>query len=318
MGPGRVGVPLYEEGWGGYDEEARQQPSPGQSRSPSLEQAPAVRLGVNLVIVPVTVMDPYDRFVTGLRKEHFEIYDEKVKQEIVFFSEEDAPLSIGIIFDVSGSMREKIGRARVALRRFLDTSHPDDEFFVIAFNHQPQLVQDFTESADTVMSRLILTVPAGRTALYDATYLGIEKVRQGKHARKALLIISDGQDNSSRYTYNQLRDLVKESDVQIYAIGIFGLYERATSNEALGRSILEEITSLTGGRAFFPDTPVELDDVLTRIALELRHQYSLGFYPTTPPREGEWRRIRVRVNPPRGLPRLTVRAREGYYAVPPQ
>ncbi|MCS6817873.1 MAG: VWA domain-containing protein [Blastocatellia bacterium] len=291
-------------------------PSTGQ-RAPS-EQMPAVRLGTNLVIVPVTVMDPYDRFVTGLRKEHFEIYDEKIKQEIVFFSEEDAPLSIGIIFDVSGSMREKITRARAALRRFLDTSHPDDEFFVIAFNHRVQLVQDFTMSTETIMSKLMLIAPEGRTALYDAAYLGIEKVRQGKHARKALLIISDGQDNSSRYTYGQLRDLVKESDVQIYAIGIFGLNERATSNEALGRSILEEITSLTGGRAFFPDTPVELDDVLTRIALELRHQYSLGFYPTNISREGEWRRIRVRVNPPRGLPRLTVRAREGYYATSPQ
>jgi Ca-activated chloride channel family protein len=291
-------------------------PSGGQR--PSAEQMPAVRLGTTLVIVPVTVMDPYDRFVTGLRKEHFEIYDEKIKQEIAFFSEEDAPLSIGIVFDVSGSMREKIARARAALRRFLDTSHPEDEFFVIAFNHAVQLVQDFTLSAETIMSKLMLIAPEGRTALYDAVYLGIEKVRQGKHARKALLIISDGQDNSSRYTYGQLRDLVKESDVQIYAIGIFGLNERATSNEALGRSILEEITSLTGGRAFFPDTPVELDDVLTRIALELRHQYSLGFYPTAPAREGEWRRIRVRVNPPRGLPRLTVRAREGYYATPPQ
>jgi Ca-activated chloride channel family protein len=181
-----------------------------------------------------------------------------------------------------------------------------------------QLVQDFTMSAETIMSKLMLIAPEGRTALYDAAYLGIEKVRQGKHARKALLIISDGQDNSSRYTYGQLRDLVKESDVQIYAIGIFGVNERATSNEALGRSILEEITSLTGGRAFFPDTPIELEDVLTRIALELRHQYSLGFYPTNASREGEWRRIRVRLNPPRGLPRLTVRAREGYYATPPQ
>ncbi|GBC81966.1 hypothetical protein HRbin10_01083 [bacterium HR10] len=289
-----------------------------RSQRTSAEQVPAVRLGANLVIVPVTVMDPYDRFVTGLRKEHFEIYDEKVKQEIVFFSEEDAPISIGIVFDVSGSMREKITRARTALRRFLDTSHPDDEFFVIAFNHEVQLVQDFTTSAETIMSKLMLIAPEGRTALYDAAYLGIEKVRQGKHARKAVLIISDGQDNSSRYTYGQLRELVKESEVQIYAIGIFGLNERATSNEALGRSILEEITSLTGGRAFFPDTPVELDDVLTRIALELRHQYSLGFYPTNASREGEWRRIRVRVNPPRGLPRLTVRAREGYYAIPPQ
>ncbi|HXF05503.1 MAG TPA: VWA domain-containing protein [Blastocatellia bacterium] len=289
--------------------------SPPSSQNPPPDQAPVVRLGTNLVVVPVTVMDPYERYVTGLRREHFEVYDDKVKQEIVFFAEEDAPISIGIVFDVSGSMREKVNRARIALRRFIDTSHPDDEFCVIGFNHQAQLVQDFTSSAEQIMSKLTLIDPSGRTALYDATYLALEKIRQGKHPRKALLIISDGQDNSSRYTYGQLRERVKESDVQIYAIGIFGLYERGQSAEALGHSILEEITSLTGGRAFFPDTPVELDDVIARIALELRHQYSLGFYPTNPPREGEWRKLRVRVNPPRGLPRLTVRARDGYYAV---
>jgi Ca-activated chloride channel family protein len=289
--------------------------SPPPSQNPSLGQAPVVRLGTNLVVVPVTVMDPYERYVTGLRREHFEVYDDKVKQEIVFFAEEDAPVSIGIVFDVSGSMREKINRARIALRRFIDTSHPDDEFCVIAFNHETELVQEFTSSVEQIMSKLTLLDPSGRTALYDAAYLALEKVRQGKHPRKALLILSDGQDNSSRYTYGQLRERVKESDVQIYAIGIFGLYERGQSSEALGRSILEEITSLTGGRAFFPDTPVELDDVISRIALELRHQYSLGFYPTNPPREGEWRKLRVRVNPPRGLPRLTVRARDGYYAI---
>jgi len=287
-----------------------------QQKPPAgFEQAPAVRLGTNLVIVPVTVMDPYDRFVTGLKKQHFEIYDEKVKQEIAFFSEEDAPISIGIIFDRSGSMREKINRSRIALRRFIDASHPDDEFFVICFNHEADLIQEFTPSAEQIMSKLTLVEATGRTALYDATYLGLEKIRQGKHARKALLIISDGQDNSSRYSYGQVRNLVKESEVQIYGIGIFGMHERGTSNESIGRSILEEITAMTGGRAFYPDTPVELDDVITRIALELRHQYSLGFYPTDTSREGEWRRLRVRVNPPRGLPRLTVRAREGYYAI---
>lgn len=287
-------------------------PNPTQT-SPSGQEA-SVRLGVDLVTVPVTVLDPYERFVTGLRREHFEIYDNKIKQEVVFFAEEDAPLTIGIVFDLSGSMKEKIQRARLALRRFIDTSHPDDEFFLIGFNERAELLQDFTSSGDQVNARLALREPAGRTALYDASYLAIEKVAQGQQKRRALLIISDGMDNSSRYTYRQLRDQIKETGVQIYAIGVFGLFHGSSQDELMGRSILEEITSLTGGRAFFPETPVELDDVITRIALELRHQYNLGFYPTNVAYDGQWHRLRVKVNPPRGLPRLRVRAREGYYA----
>lgn len=281
--------------------------------TPSDTAAP-VRLDVNLVTVPVTVTDPYDRFVTGLRKEHFEIYDEKVKQEVVFFAEEDAPITIGIVFDLSGSMKEKIHRARTALNRFIDTSHPDDEFFLIGFNERPELLQDFTTSGQQLTSRLMLREPSGRTALYDASYLAIEKVAQGQQRRRAILIISDGMDNSSRYTYRQLREQIKETGVQIYAIGVFGTFGGYSQDEPMGRAILEEITSLTGGRAFFPNTPPELDDVITRIALELRHQYSLGFYPTNVAANGEWRRLRIKVTPQRGLPRLRVRGREGYYA----
>ncbi len=289
-----------------------QQPS-RQTREPQ-EQSPAVKLGSNLVTIPVTVTDPYERLVTGLRKEHFEVYDDKVKQDVTFFAEEDSPISIGVVFDVSGSMKEKIQRARVALRKFVETSHPDDEFFLIAFNHITSLVQDFTTSGDEILSRLSLVEPSGRTALYDAAYLGVEKVHQGSQVRKAIIVISDGLDNSSRYTYSQLRNLVKEAGVQIYGLGIFSLNNR--SDEAVGRSILEEITALTGGRAFFPDNSAELDDVITRIALELRHQYNVGFYPSNTARDGQWHKVRVRVNPPKGLPRLTVRTREGYYAAP--
>lgn len=272
-----------------------------------------VRLRANLITVTVTVADPYERLVTGLQKDHFEIYDEKIKQEIVFFAEEDAPISIGIVFDISGSMEGKIQRATVALRRFIEISHPDDNFFLIAFNHMTTLVQDFTTSVDEVVSQLTWVKSSGRTALYDATYLAVEKVRQGRHTRKAILIISDGLDNSSRYTYSQLRNILKEAGIQIYALGIFDL--NSHSDEVVGRSILEEITSLTGGRAFFPDNPTELEEAIIRIALELRHQYSLGFYPSSLLRAGEWHKIRVRIKPPKGLPRLNVRSKEGYVGV---
>jgi Ca-activated chloride channel family protein len=282
------------------------------------DQAPPVRLGINLVSVPVTVMDPYDRFVVGLKKESFEVYDEKIKQDIVFFAEEDAPLTIGVVFDISGSMKEKIERARVALRRFIETSHTDDEFFLIGFNERAELLQDFTGSGDQIVSRLALREPQGRTALYDASYLAIEKISHGQHTRRAILIVSDGMDNSSRYTYSQLREMIKETGIQIYAIGIFSVYHRSSQDEAVGRSILEEITAITGGRAFFPENPVELDDVITRIALELRHQYNIGFYPTNVAYDGSWHRLRIKVNPPRGLPRLKWRAREGYYATKKQ
>lgn len=295
------------------EREASSTQAPRQPSRPQ-EQSPAVKLGSNLVTIPVTVTDPYERLVTGLRKEHFELYDDKIKQDLVFFTEEDTPISIGIVFDVSGSMKEKIQRARVALRKFVETSHQDDDFFLITFNHATALAQDFTGSGDEVLARLSLVETSGRTALYDAAYLGVEKVAQGTHLRKSVLIISDGLDNSSRYTYSQLRNLVKEAGVQIYALGIFSLNSRG--DEVVGRSILEEITALTGGRAFFPDNATELDDVITRIALELRHQYNVGFYPSNSARDGQWHKMRVRINPPKGLPRLTVRAREGYFASP--
>lgn len=273
-----------------------------------------VQLRRDLVVVHVTVSDPYGRFVTGLDKDHFEIFDDKVQQNIEFFSDDDVPITLGIIFDVSGSMSSKLQRSTHALRRFIETSHLDDEFFLVGFNHRAQLVRDFTTSGDAIINSLTLVQPDGRTALYDATYLGIEKARQGRHTKRALLVISDGQDNNSRYTFKELRDLVKEADVQLYAIGIVDLL-RDSELGPYGESVLEELARSTGGRAFFPSSEIELVDVCTQIALELRHQYSIGYYPTTDIRDGKWHKIKVKVDPPPGLPKLAVRAKEGYYGV---
>jgi Ca-activated chloride channel homolog len=269
-------------------------------------------LGTGVVNVIVSVTDPYGRFVTGLGKDHFDVFDDKVKQQIAHFTDEDSPVSLGIVYDVSGSMKERIVRSIKALRRFIETSHDDDDFFLIGFNDRAKLVQDFTPSGDQVLGHLMFVQPKGSTALYDAAYLAVEKVQQGRHSKKALLIISDGQDNNSRYTYKELRNRVKEADVQIYAIGIT---DPATDSLAgFGRGVLEEITRMTGGRVFFPNAynEPELVEICTRIALELRHQYSIGFYPTDMTSEAKWHKVQIKVNPPRGLGRLSLTYREGY------
>jgi Ca-activated chloride channel homolog len=269
-------------------------------------------LGTDIVNVTISVTDPYGRFVTGLGKDHFELFDDKVKQQIAHFTDDDAPVSLGIVYDVSGSMKDRINRSIRALRRFIDTSHNDDDFFLIGFNDRAKLVQDFTTSGDNIVGHLMFVNPRGSTALYDAAYIAVEKVQQGRHSKKALLIISDGQDNNSRYTYKELRSRVKEADVQIYAIGITD-----PANDSLagfGRSVLEEITRMTGGRAFFPNgyNEPELVEICTRIALELRHQYSVGFYPTDLQSDAKWHKVQVKVNPPRGLGRLSLTYRDGY------
>ena len=268
---------------------------------------------VDMVLVPVTITDPLNRFVTGLDRQNFNVFEGKDQQEIKTFSSEDAPVSIGVIFDMSGSMSSKIERAREAVMEFFKTANPQDEFFVIAFADKPEEISDFTSSVDEIQGRLLYTTPKGRTALLDAIYLGISKMRQAKYPKKALLVISDGGDNHSRYTEGEIRSLVKEADVLIYAIGLYDHYF-ATEEERLGPGLLSDVTELTGGRAFTIDNPNDLADVSTKIGIELRNQYILGYRPKNPVRDGKWRKIRVKLLPPKGLPPLKVYAKTGYYA----
>src|SRR5215204_1365197 len=268
----------------------------------------------DLITLTVTVTDTYGRFVTGLGKNAFTILDDKTQQEITFFSDEDAPVSLGIVFDVSGSMGgDKITRAREALSKFIDTSHARDEYFLIGFNSRAQLLLNHTRDSDALMQKLTFVQTRGQTALYDATYLGVERVTRGAHKKRAVLLISDGQDNSSRYTFNELKRMLKESDVIIYAIGIVSSGGDSQLDYA-GRAILEELAGVSGGKAFFPSTGAEMNDTFERIALELRTQYSIGYRPSTFANDGKWHKLKVRVQPPRGFPRLFVRGREGYFA----
>ncbi|MBS1852539.1 MAG: VWA domain-containing protein [Acidobacteria bacterium] len=272
-----------------------------------------MKVSVDLVLVPVTITDPLNRLVTGLDKENFSLFEGKEEQEIRHFSSEDAPVSLGVIFDMSGSMGSKIERAREAVGEFFKTANPQDEFFMITFADQPEQISDFTQSVEDIQSKLIFTVPKGRTALLDAIYLGLSKMRQAKYSKKALLIISDGGDNHSRYTEGEIKSLVREADVLIYAIGIYDHYF-PTEEERLGPTLLTDITEVTGGRAFTIDNPNDLADVATKIGIELRNQYVLGYRPKNPARDGKWHKIKVKLTPPKGLPPLKVYAKTGYYA----
>jgi Ca-activated chloride channel family protein len=272
-----------------------------------------MKVDVDLVLVPVTITDPMNRLVTGLEKENFQLFEGNSSQEIRSFSSEDAPVSLGVIFDSSGSMSSKMDRAKDAVIEFFKTANPQDEFFMITFSDEPEEVSDFTSSVDEIQNKLVFAVPRKRTALLDAIYMGVSKMRYAKYAKKALLIISDGGDNHSRYTENEIRSVVKEADVMVYAIGIYDRYASAME-ERLGPQLLSDITELSGGRAFTIDNPNDLADVATKIGIELRNQYVLGYKPAKVVRDGKWRKIKVKLLPPKGLPPLRVYARTGYYA----
>jgi Ca-activated chloride channel homolog len=291
--------------------------SQAPTETPPDEPDSPVRIKTDLVTLTLTVTDNFNRYVTGLGQKNFTVTDDGQEQEITFFSDADAPVSVGILFDVSGSMSgEKIRKAQKALERFINTSHPSDEYFLIAFNSRAQLLMDRTRDGEAVLRKLTLVEPRANTALYDAVYLGVERVTRGTHKKRAMLIISDGQDNSSRYNFGEVRRLMKESDVVTYAVGIMDQGDAASQLGMQGQSFLDELSSVTGGKSFYPQSDVEMDEIFERIAIELRHQYSIGYVPKDFQPNGKWRKVKVKVKPPRGFPRLTVRSREGYYATP--
>ena len=268
---------------------------------------------VRLVLVPVSVTDPAQRLVTGLRAENFELFEGKKPQEIRHFSSEDLPVSIGIILDASGSMANKMGRVRDAVTQFCEAANPQDEFFMIVFSNQPRLLTDFTSVAEDLEKDLLFTQPKGRTALLDAIYMGLHKMKSAKYGRKALLIISDGGDNHSLYGEREVKAAAKEADVMIYSIGIFDRYV-PTLEESRGPELLAEIAEPTGGRAFTLANEIELPAVASHIGKELRTQYVLGYRPEQMPRDGKWHKIQVKLRLPKKLSFLKARARTGYYA----
>jgi Ca-activated chloride channel family protein len=275
-----------------------------------------MHMDVDLALVNVTVTDPYNRLVTGLDTDNFRVYEDSVEQELVTFSAEDVPISIGVIFDFSGSMANKVAKAREAALQFFKTANPQDEFFLVSFNERAELTSSYTNSVEDLQSRMMLTVPKGRTALLDAIYLGLSQMRGARNAKRALLILSDGGDNHSRYSENDIKRLVKEADTQLYAVGIFDPlgYRNRTPEELNGPSLLSEVTEMTGGRVFAVEKLDELPDIATKIGMELRNQYVIGYRPSNKTHDARWRKVKVKLRAPKGLPPLSVYAKTGYYA----
>ena len=280
----------------------------------------SLRVDSNLVLVPVRVCDPYNRPVTGLEKEHFKVFDDKVEQTITHFAMDDEAVAVGLVFDISGSMGNKLAKARQAAAAFFKTANPDDEFFLVEFNDQPKMEVPLTRDAQDIQNHLTFAQSKGRTALLDAIFLAMHEMKKSQKNRKALLIISDGGDNSSRYSEAEVRNMVREGDVLIYAIGVFEPYgsRGRTPEEAGGPGLLNDLCEQTGGR-HLPADVSELPDIAAKIGVELRNRYVLGYTPTNAMRDGRYHTLQVKVITPKELKLPSLRAyfRRGYYA-PPQ
>lgn len=304
-------------GWQGPEDVARLALTPGKAQERAAAPRPNLRVESSLVLIPVTVTDPRSRIVTGLEKESFRVYEDRVEQRISQFSNEDAPISAGVVFDCSGSMGGKLARSRQAVAQFLRIANPEhDEFFLVQFGDDAKLAQPFTRRVDEIENRLIFAQSKGQTALLDAVYLALSQMKKARNPRKALLIISDGGDNNSRYTETEIKNLVKEVDVQIYAVGIYepaGSRSR-TPEESRGPQLLTEIAEQTGGRQYSVDSINELPDIAAKIGIELRDEYVLGYAPSNQGKDGKYRHVEVKMTPPRGLPPLRASWRLGYYA----
>ncbi len=263
----------------------------------------SLKVDVDLVMVNVSVSDSENHPLTDLKPENFQIFEDKIEQQIRYFSSEATPVSLGIVFDISHSMERKLDFAKDAAVRFLHTGTPDDEYFLVEFSSRAKLAEGFTSDIRRLSDRLSLTPAEGATALYDAVYLGLSELKSGQNPKKALLLITDGEDNHSRYSRADIREVVRESDAQIYVID-------------LGRALIGDLAEMTGGHSYHTNVN-DLEDTCEKIAVEMKNQYVIGYESTNRNKDGKFRKVRVRVTPPAGMSKLSVRARDGYYAPNP-
>jgi Ca-activated chloride channel family protein len=259
-----------------------------------------LKVDVELVMVNVGVTDSENRPVTDLKAENFQLFEDKIEQKIRYFSSEGAPVSLGIIFDISHSMEKKLTFARDAAVKFLETGTPEDEYFLVEFSSRAQIAQGFTTDINRLRDKISLMPAQGSTALYDAVYLGLAQLKSGQNPRKALLLITDGEDNHSRYSRGDIREFVREADAQIYVID-------------LGRALVGELADMTGGHSYHASMD-DIADTCEKIARELKSQYVIGYESTNTSRDGKFRKLRVKVSPTAETGKVSVRTRDGYYA----
>jgi Ca-activated chloride channel homolog len=279
-----------------------------------------IGVNVDLVLMYTSVFDKNGRFISGLKKENFKLYEDGIEQKVTTFSQEDVPVSMGILLDLSGSMRGKIDQVNKAALAFIKASNPQDQVFLVGFNDEVELLQDFTSDIDEITDALDNTVVTGGTAAYDAIYLGVQKAHSGSKPKKALVVITDGEDRDSYYKLDELLAKVQESDVQVFCVGflnavgdkgLFGRWSKSVPEKA--REALQKIADETGGKAFFPDKLTDIHTVVAEIASELRSQYSIGYFSSNSARDGSFRRVKIEI--PGSNPANThVRYRRGYYA----
>jgi Ca-activated chloride channel family protein len=278
--------------------------------------APSFRVDTTLVVIPAAVTDSLNRFVLGLQKEDFHLFEDGVEQTLAQFSGEDAPLSIGLVFDESGSMDFKLRTSRDAVTQFLKTLNPDDEAFLVEFSDKAKLSVSLTSNPAEIQTALKNSQVGGLTAMLDAVNVALAEMKKAKNPRKAIVIVSDGGDNNSKYTAAEIESLVREADVQIYAMGVFEptLSFGRPAEEVSGPKLLSEIATQTGGRAFAAALSSDLPAVAARIAVELRNQYVLAYTPKNSEKDGSYRKVEVKISQPPGITPVKVHWRLGYYA----
>jgi VWFA-related protein len=289
----------------------------GPAASPEETRAARLRVDASLVLIPVHVTTTSGAPLLNLTRDRFRIFEDGVEQRIGYFAQDDAPVSVGFVFDASGSMSDKIRQSAAAAAQFFKTANREDEFFLVEFNDRARLAVPLTRDIAQVAGEISRARTRGRTALFDGVHVGLEHMKHARNERRALVILSDGEDNRSRRTFSQVKNETFESGVQIYAIGIFDPegQRKRTPEDAKGPQLLEEITRESGGRHYRADRASDLPGIAERIGLELRNEYLLGYYPTNAARDGKYRKLTVEVDAPDGAgPRLRTGYRRGYYA----
>jgi Ca-activated chloride channel homolog len=277
----------------------------------------SIRVDSSLVLIPVHVTTPLGASVTNLARENFQLFEENAPQTITLFANDDAPMSIGLLFDASGSMKNKRQKVSQAAASFFKTANKEDEFFLVQFNDRAKLVVPFTPDVDELYSRIAGVRPFGRTALLDGVHVGLEHMKKARNLRKALVILSDGGDNWSRHNVREVKNALLESDVQVYAMGIFDADSSShhAREEREGPTLLDDLAGQTGGLLYSVNNLDDLPAISARISRELRTQYLLGYSPTHPVRDGKYRRVEVKLSVPKEMPGLRAYYRSGYYSV---